>query len=219
MIQSSALSSATRSSTSDASPRVFIVDDDISVRESLELLIRSAGWEAETYTCAEEFLARPKISVPSCLVLDMQLPGVNGLDLQERVAADRSGTPIVFISGHGDVPMTVRAMKAGAVEFLTKPLRDDVLLAAISHAVQRSDAELRRDAESKVLRDRYASLTRREREVLALVVAGRLNKQIAAELDISEITVKAHRGKVMRKMKVRSLADLVKAAAKLDIAA
>jgi FixJ family two-component response regulator len=220
MIQSSATSSGTRSpAASDAIPRVFIVDDDISVRESLELLIRSAGWEAETYTCAEEFLARPEVSVPSCLVLDIQLPGVNGLDLQDRFATDRASTPIVFITGHGDVPMTVRAMKGGAVEFLTKPLRDDVLLAAIAHAVHRSDAELRRDAESKVLRDRYASLTRREREVLALVVAGRLNKQIAAELDISEITVKAHRGKVMRKMKLRSLADLVKAAAKLDIAA
>jgi FixJ family two-component response regulator len=220
MIQSSALSSATwLSATSDATPRVFIVDDDISVRESLELLIRSAGWAAETYTCAEEFLTRSKVSGPSCLVLDVQLPGVNGLDLQERVATDRASTPIVFITGHGDVPMTVRAMKAGAVEVLTKPLRDDVLLAAISDAVERSNAELRRDAESRMLRDLYASLTRREREVLALVVAGRLNKQVAAELDISEITVKAHRGKVMRKMKVRSLPDLVKIAAKLGVAA
>jgi FixJ family two-component response regulator len=219
MIQPNALSSATRSATSDAIPRVFVVDDDISVRESLELLISSAGWEAETYTCAEEFLARPKVSVPSCLVLDVQLPGVNGLDLQERVATDRASTPIVFITGHGDVPMTVRAMKAGAVEVLTKPLRDDELLAAISHAVERSHAQLRRDAELTMLRDRYTSLTRREREVLALVVAGRLNKQVAAELDISEITVKAHRGKVMRKMKVRSVPDLVKIAAKLGVAA
>ena len=149
----------------------------------------------------------------------MHLPGVNGLELQERVAADRSGTPIVFISGHGDVPMTVRAMKAGAMEFLTKPLHGDVLLAAIAHAVQRSDAELRRAAELKVFRERYASLTQREREVLALVVAGRLNKQVAAELDISEITVKAHRGKVMRKMKTKSLPDLVRIAAKLGVGA
>ena len=220
MIQSSAISSATPlSATSDAIPRVFVVDDDISVRESLELLISSAGWAAETYTCAEEFLARAKGSLPSCLVLDIRLPDINGLDLQERLATNHASTPIVFITGHGDVPMTVRAMKAGAVEVLTKPFHDDVLLAAISHAVERSHAELRRDAESTMLRDRYDSLTRREREVLALVVAGRLNKQVAAELDISEITVKAHRGKVMRKMKVRSLADLVKAAAKLGIAA
>ena len=217
MSQPSALSLAPRSPTAGAIPRVFVVDDDISVRESLELLIRSAGWEAETYTCAEEFFARPKTSVPSCLVLDMHLPGVNGLDLQQRVGSD--GTPIVFISGHGDVPMTVRAMKAGAVEFLTKPLRADLLLAAIAQAVQRSVAELRRADESKMLHDRYASLTKREREVLALVVAGQLNKQVAAQLDISEITVKAHRGNVMRKMKARSLPDLVRIAAGLGIEA
>ena len=218
MIQPSVFPAATRSST-DGIPRVFVVDDDVSVRESLELLIRSAGWEAETYPCAEEFLARQQMSQPSCLVLDIRLPDINGLDLQERFSKKHASMPIVFITGHGDVPMTVRAMKAGAVEVLTKPLRGDELLAAVSHAMERSHAELRRDAESAMLRHRYESLTGREREVLALVVAGRLNKQVAAELDISEITVKAHRGKVMRKMKVRSLPDLVKAAAKLDIAA
>lgn len=220
MIQpSDGLSAMRRSTILEANPRVFVVDDDISVRESLELLIRSAGWEAETYACAEAFLARPKVSGPSCLILDIRLPDVDGLDLQERFAAERVKPPIVFITGYGDIPMTVRAMKAGAVEFLVKPVHDDALLAAISRAMDRSDAELRGDAELKALRDRYESLTRREREVMALVVAGRLNKQVAAELAISEITVKAHRGKVMRKMRARSLPDLVKIAAKLGVSA
>ena len=199
-------------------PIVFVVDDDISVRESLELLIGSAGWRPETCASAQEFLARPRALVPSCLVLDVSLPGLNGLDLQRRVAAERPDMPIIFITGHGDVPMTVRAMKAGAVEFLTKPFGDEVLLGAIRHAIERSRAALDREAELRALQDCYASLTPRERQVMALVVAGRLNKQVGGELGISEITVKAHRGKVMRKMKANSLADLVKMAAQLRLA-
>ena len=199
-------------------PIVFVVDDDISVRESLELLIGSAGWRPETCASAQEFLARPRALVPSCLVLDVSLPGLNGLDLQRRVAAERPDMPIIFITGHGDVPMTVRAMKAGAVEFLTKPFGDEVLLGAIRHAIERSRAALDREAELRGLQDCYASLTPRERQVMALVVAGRLNKQVGGELGISEITVKAHRGKVMRKMKANSLADLVKMAAQLRLA-
>jgi FixJ family two-component response regulator len=203
----------------DTVPCVFIVDDDISVRESLELLIEAAGWRALVFACAAEFLACPRVSVPSCLVLDVALPDVNGLDLQDRVAPDRVATPIVFITGSVDIPMTVRAMKAGAVEFLTKPLRDDALLAAIERALEVSGAKLRREAEMMALRSRHASLTCREAEVMSLVVAGRLNKQVAAELDISEITVKAHRGKLMRKMSARTLPDLVRMAARLGIAA
>src|SRR5712671_4580730 len=201
----------------DAIPTVFVVDDDISVRESLELLIRCAGWQPETFASAHEFLARPRVRAPSCLVLDVTLPGLNGLDLQKRVAAERTDMPIIFITGHGDVPMTVQAMKAGAVEFLTKPFSDDVLLEAIRHAIARSHAALGREAEIQALRARYASLTSREREVMTLVVAGRLNKQVGGELGISEITVKAHRGKVMQKMNANSLPDLVKMAAKLRL--
>src|ERR1700724_3509219 len=200
---------------SHATPIVFVVDDDISVRESLELLIRNAGWQPETFESAQEFLSRPRILVPSCLVLDVSLPGLNGLDLQKRVAVDRTDMPIIFITGYGDVPMTVQAMKAGAVEFLTKPFRDDVLLSAIRHAIERSHTALRHQAEIGALRDCYASLSRREREVMALVVSGLLNKQVGGELGISEITVKAHRGKVRRKMKAGSLVDLVNMAAKL----
>jgi FixJ family two-component response regulator len=198
-------------------PIVFVVDDDISVRESLELLIRCAGWQPETFASAQEFLARPRLLVPSCLVLDVTLPGLNGLDLQKRIAVDRIDMPIIFITGHGDVPTTVQAMKAGAVEFLTKPFGDDVLLSAIRHAIERSRASLGNEAEMQVLRDRYASLTPREREVMALVASGLLNKQVGGELGISEITVKAHRGQVTRKMKADSIADLVNMAARLRL--
>jgi len=203
---------------SHATPIVFVVDDDVSVRESLEALIRCAGWEPETFASAQEFLARPRVLAPSCLVLDVTLPGLNGLDLQKRVAVDRIDMPIIFITGYGDVPMTVQAMKAGAVEFLTKPFRDDVLLTAIRHALERSHTALAHEAETRALRDCYASLSRREREVMALVVSGLLNKQVGGELGISEITVKAHRGKVMRKMEADSLADLVTMAARLGLA-
>ena len=197
---------------------VFVVDDDVSVREALEALIRSEGFETETFASAEAFLARPRVFTPSCLVLDVTLPDLNGLDLQKRLA-DRYDMPIIFITGHGDVPMTVQAMKAGAVEFLVKPFRDDVLLSAIRQAIERSRASLDQEQEVQSLRDRYAALSRREQEVMALVVAGRLNKQVGFELGISEITVKAHRGRVMRKMAADSLADLVNMAAKLRIAA
>src|SRR5882762_5538008 len=180
---------------SDGTPIVFVVDDDVSVRESLELLIRCAGWQPEIFASAQEFLSRPRVLAPSCLVLDVGLPDLNGLDLQKRVAADRTDMPIIFITGHGDVPMTVQAMKAGAVEFLTKPFGDEVLLSAIRSAIEHSRAALSHEAEIRVLRDGYASLTRREREVMALVVSGLLNKQVGGELGISEITVKAHRGR------------------------
>jgi FixJ family two-component response regulator len=194
------------------------VDDDISVRESLELLIGSAGWQALTFASAQEFLDHPRVSAPSCLVLDVSLPGLNGLDLQERVAAERPDMPIIFITGHGDVPMTVRAMKAGAVEFLTKPFGDEVLLTAIRNALERSRLALAREADMQMLRDSYARLTPREREVMALVVSGRLNKQVGGELGISEITVKQHRGQVMRKMRARSLPDLVTMSSRLGLA-
>jgi FixJ family two-component response regulator len=200
---------------SRSTPIVFIVDDDVSVRESLELLVRSAGWQPETFASAQEFLARPRALAPSCLVLDVSLPDLNGLDLQKRVAADRVDMPIIFITGYGDVPMTVQAMKAGAAEFLTKPFSDEVLLSAIRNAIDRSRNALGREAEIRALRDLYASLTPREREVMALVVSGLLNKQVGGELGISEITVKAHRGSVMRKMHADSLADLVRTAERL----
>jgi len=197
-------------------PIVFVVDDDVSVRESLELLVRCEGWQPTTFCSAQEFLACPRALVPSCLVLDVSLPGLNGLDLQKRVAVERTAMPIIFITGYGDVPMTVQAMKAGAVEFLTKPFNDDVLLTAIRAALERSRVALSLEADMRVLRDRYASLSQRERQVMALVVSGLLNKQVGGELGISEITVKAHRGKVMQKMKADSLADLVKMAARLQ---
>jgi FixJ family two-component response regulator len=204
--------------TSHTIPIVFIVDDDVSVRESLELLISSAGWQPETFATAQEFLSRPPVLAPSCLVLDVALPDLNGLDLQKRVAVDRIELPIIFITGYGDVPMTVQAMKAGAVEFLTKPFGDDVLLSAVRHAIKRSRTALAHEAEIRELGDRHASLSRREREVMALVVSGLLNKQVGGELGVSEITVKAHRGKVMRKMETDSLADLVTMATRLGLA-
>ena len=196
---------------------VFVVDDDVSVREAPELLIRCAGWQPETFPSAAAFLARPRVRVPSCLVLDVALPDLNGLDVQQRLV-DRTDMPIIFITGYGDVPMTVRAMKAGAVEFLTKPCDDDVLVSAIQHALERSRTALGHEAELRALRDGYASLSRREREVMALVVSGLLHKQIGWELGISEITVKAHRGQVMRKMQADSLAALVHMAARLRLA-
>ena len=192
-----------------ATPIVFIVDDDVSVRSALESLIESAGWVPETFASAQDFLRRPRVAAPSCLVLDVSLPDINGLELQRRVATDRTDMPIIFISGYGDVPMTVRAMKAGAVEFLMKPFKDRVLLDAIRGAIERSLTALREESEAQVLRSRSASLTPREREVMALVVSGLLNKQVGGELGISEITVKAHRGQVMRKMKAESLPALV----------
>lgn len=202
----------------EAVPMVFVVDDDVSVRESLELLIRYEGWRAEIFTSAQEFLSHPRISSPGCLVLDVSLPDLNGLELQKRVAIERPEMPIIFITGYGDIPMTVRAMKAGAAEFLTKPFSDDVLRHAIRNAIERSKILLGREEEARALRSRYAKLTAREREVMTLVVTGLPNKHVGSELGISEITVKAHRGNMMRKMKADSLAELVNMAARLRLA-
>jgi FixJ family two-component response regulator len=196
---------------------VLVVDDDISVRESLELLFRHEGLDVETFVSAQEFLGRPPVAVPSCLVLDISLPGLNGLDLQKLVAVERHEMPIIFITGHGDIPMTVQAMKAGAQEFLTKPFSDEILLDAVQRALIRSKALLDRSTEILALKARYSCLSPREREVMALVVAGLPNKQVGSELGISEITVKAHRGSMMRKMKVESLAELVSIAARLRL--
>ena len=199
-----------------AIPIVFVVDDDVSVREALEALIGSEGFETETFASAEAFLARPRVFTPNCLVLDVTLPDLNGLDLQKRLVG-RDDMPIIFITGYGDVPMTVQAMKAGAVEFLTKPFSDEVLLSAIRQAIERSRGALEEEGEVRALRERYASLSPREQAVMTLVVAGRLNKQVGFELGISEITVKAHRGHMMRKMKAESLPDLVTMAAQLGL--
>ena len=199
-------------------PIVFVVDDDISVRESLELLIKFAGWQPETFASAADFLARPRITSPNCLVLDVSLPDLNGLELQKLIASERTDMPIIFITGHGDVPMTVQAMKEGAVEFLTKPFDDEVLLRAIRQAIKRSASMLDDQSELTALRSSYESLTPREQDVMRCVVAGMLNKQIGLKLGISEITVKAHRGKMMQKMKSGSVADLVKTAVRLGLA-
>ena len=202
-----------------AAPIVFVVDDDISVREYLELLIQNEGWQSKTFASAQEFLDYRRAVVPSCLILDISLPGLNGLELQKKVAVERAEIPIIFITGHGDIPKTVQAMKGGAVEFLTKPFNDEVLLTAIRQALERSRIAIAHKVELQELRDRYASLTPRERQVMALVVSGLLNKQVGGELGISEITVKAHRGQVMQKMKADSVADLVKMAGRLSLAA
>ena len=194
---------------------VFVVDDDKWVRESLATLIHDEGWQPETFASAQEFLDRPRSFTPSCLVLDISLPGLNGLELQKRVAIERRDMPIIFITGHGDIPMSVGAMKAGAAEFLTKPFNDEVLLTAIRQALERSRITLAQEAEMQELRTRYASLTARERDVMVLVASGLLNKQVAGELGITESTVKAHRGQVMQKMKANSVADLVKMTARL----
>ncbi len=201
-------------SMNEIKPTVYIVDDDVSVRESLEPLVAEAGWRPEVFASAHDFLAHTRQLSPSCLILDVGLPDLNGLELQERIAGD---LPIIFITGYGDIPMTVRAIKAGAIEFLTKPLSPDVLLAAVSKAIERSQASLSERADLQALRNRYDGLSRREREVMSLVVRGQLNKQVGADLGISEITVKAHRGKMMRKMQARSLADLVTMAARLRL--
>jgi FixJ family two-component response regulator len=205
------------SATERSAPIVFVVDDDVSIRESLELLIRSAGWRAETYASARDFLARSPVEIPSCLVLDVSLPDLNGLELQSFIASDRRSLPIIFITGYGDIPMSVRAMRAGAVEFLPKPFDDGILLGAIKTALDRSRLELEHHAELRTLRRCYESLTPRERQVMSVVVSGWLNKQVGTELGISEITVKAHRGKVMRKMNADSLPALVKMAGKLGL--
>jgi len=204
-------------SMQQVSPIVFVVDDDVSVRESLELLLGNEGWQVELFVSASDFLAYRPPFVPHCLVLDVSLPGLNGLELQKCIASERTEMPIIFITGHGDIPMTVQAMKAGAVEFLQKPFGDEALLNAIRGALQRSKNLLSRKAEIRELRTMYEHLTPREREVMALVATGLPNKQVGSELGISEITVKAHRGSVMRKLKATSVADIVKIAARLRV--
>jgi FixJ family two-component response regulator len=199
------------------SPTIFVVDDDISVRESLELLIRKHGWHPETFISAHEFLARPRLFAPSCLVLDFSLPGLTGLELQKHVAIELPHLPIIFLTGFGDIPMTVQAMKPGAVEFLTKPFSNESLLSAIRNAIEHSRVKLDSEMEIRALKARFAALTMRERQVMTLVVSGMLNKQIGFELGITEITVKFHRGHIMQKMKADSIAELVNMATRLRL--
>jgi FixJ family two-component response regulator len=206
------------SSIAAAKPLVFVVDDDIALRDSLEFLIADSGWRAALFACATEFLASPRPAPsPCCLVLDVGLPDLNGLELQQRIASERTEMPIIFITGRGDIPMTVQAMKAGAVEFLTKPFTPAVLLHAIQSALERSRTCLEEEAKLQAIRARYQALSHREQEVMGLVVRGLLNKQVSGELGISEITVKQHRGRMMRKMRTRSLPELVIIAARLGL--
>jgi FixJ family two-component response regulator len=198
-------------------PTVAVVDDDISVRESLELLIQNEGWQPALFESAQAFLARFPSVVPNCLILDVNLPDLSGLDIQQRISNEKFSTPIIFITGYGDIPTSVRAMKAGAAEFLTKPLDDGILIEAIRHAVVRSQVNLKREGVQRQIQERFDSLTKREREVMNLVVTGLMNKQVGFELDISEITVKAHRGRVMEKMHAATFVDLVNMAVSLGI--
>jgi|SRR5580658_2007108 FixJ family two-component response regulator len=202
---------------SPTTPTVAVVDDDVSVRESLELLIHNEGWHPALFESAQEFLARLPTVAPSCLILDVNLPDLSGLDIQQRISDRNFSTPIIFITGYGDIPTSVRAMKAGAAEFFTKPLDDKMIVHAIRDAVLRSQANLEREGALRQLKERFASLTKREREVMTLVVKGLMNKQVGFELDISEITVKAHRGRVMEKMHAATFVDLVNMAGKLGI--
>lgn len=202
---------------SDVEPTVYVVDDDISVRESLEMLLISEGFRPQIFESAVDFIAHPRPSKPACLILDVNMPDLNGLDLQAHITGDQADLPIIFITGFGDIPTSVRAMKAGAAEFLTKPIDDETLVSAIRQAIERSRVSLDERAQLRILKEAYEALSRREREVMALVVSGLMNKQVGGELGISEITVKAHRGRMMRKMNARSLADLVEIARRLGV--